>query len=117
MEQNTDATPYLIPHIDIYTPEPLIETEKTDEIDIPHQSPPLHDTKIGITIIHEIILIDFSIKQIMILPSTSASITVYINTNRGQEERTLYMGTAEYLEWTDDAYLYGWIRKNIEKSY
>jgi hypothetical protein len=95
------------------------------ELKTPVDEPPLdiavvpvaHDTKIGITLTHETHLIDFEIKQIMILPSTSANITVYINTDRGQKERTLYMGTVEYLQWADDAFLYSWIKKHIVNSY
>lgn len=75
--------------------------------------PIVHDTKIGVTITTNTFLIDYAIKQIVILPSTSANITVFINTDRGQKERVLYMGTADYLQWADDAFLYGWISKNV----
>jgi hypothetical protein len=79
--------------------------------------PVVHDTKIDFIITHETHLIDFEIKQIIILPSTSANITVYINTDRGQKERVLYMGTVEYLQWADDAYLYSWIKKHIVNAF
>lgn len=93
---------------------PLIETMEPSTLSLP---PPLHDTKIGITIVTETLLIDFTVKQIMILPSTSATITIYINTDKGQIERVMFMGSIDYLQWVDDSFLYGWILKNIKNVY
>lgn len=97
--------------------EPLIYEKKTDDGPPPLDVPVVHDTKIGITITQETHLIDYTIKQIMILPQTSATVTVYINTDKGQLEKVLYMGTVDYLQWADDVFLYGWILKNIKNAF
>lgn len=99
------------------TDEPLIFEKKTNDEPPPLDAPFVHDTKIDITITQKTHLIDYAIKQIMILPSTSANITVYINTDKGQLEKVFYMGTIEYLQWTDDTFLYGWILKSIKNSF
>lgn len=92
--------------------EPLIEMLDTDEI--------IQDAKnnINIDITTTITLYNFEIKHILIIPSTSATITITIHTSHLPVDRIVFLQGESYFAWsTCDDYLYDYIRENIKSIY
>lgn len=95
---------------------PFIETDEP----ILHIEPTKGHTKssIDVTIESSITLYDFEIKQILIVPSTSATLTITIRTSNLPVDRVVYLIGDSYFAWSsDDNYLYDYIRKNIHTIY
>ena len=90
---------------EIYTP--LIEEVNESKI---------NDINIDITT--TITLYDFEIKSILIVPSTSATITITIRTSHLPQDRTIFLQGQSYFDWSScDSYIYDYIRENIKSIY
>lgn len=90
---------------------PLIHTETPPE-------PAKINNSIDFTIESSITLLSFVIDQILIIPSTSASLTITITTTKSPIVRTVHLQGTAYTSWgEDDSYLYDYIRENIKSIY
>ena len=97
---------------------PVREIEKTIYDDLPEPVAVKTKSSINVTIESSITLYDFEIKQIMIVPSTSATLTITIRTSPLPVEKTIYLIGDAYLAWSScDDYLYDYIRENIHTIY
>jgi hypothetical protein len=95
----------------------IIPTKANDE---PEPEPEIKIPKnaINIDITNTITLYDFTIKNILIVPSTSATVLISIRTSSTEQERTIFLVGKAYTDWsTCDDYLYDYIRANIKSIY
>ena len=76
------------------------------------------DLKKNITIIKKSIIEAFEISNVMIIPNTSATISifVYCDDNTLQERIFMLIGK-NYDDYVDDTYLYNYIQTNIEEIF
>ena len=72
----------------------------------------------NITIVKKSILLAYEISSIMLVPNTSATISifVYCDDNTLQEKIFTLIGK-DYNDYVDDNYLYNYIEKNIEQIF
>ena len=72
----------------------------------------------NITIVKKSILLAYEINSIMLIPSTSATISifVYCDDNTLQQKTFMLVGKA-YDDYVDDNYLFNYIDKNIEQIF
>ena len=72
----------------------------------------------NITIIKKSIITGYEINSIMLVPNTSATISifVYCNDNTLQEKIFTLIGK-DYNDYVDDNYLFNYIDKNIEQIF
>lgn len=100
----TDTTPTT-------TPETTTSPETTT-------TPEIAKNSINIDITNSVTLYDFTIKNVLVIPSTSATINIVIRTSHTEQERIVYLVGTAYLSWSaDDNYLYDYIRENIQYIY
>lgn len=91
--------------------EPLIVIEAPTE-------PAKLNNCINKTIESSITLISFVIDQILIIPSTSATLTLTITTSNMPIVRFVHLQGVDYTSWgEDDSYLYNYIIANIDTIY
>ena len=76
------------------------------------------DLKQNITITKKSIIIAYEINSIMLVPNTSATISifVYCDDNTLQQKTFMLTGKA-YDDYVDDNYLFNYIDKNIEQIF
>ena len=66
----------------------------------------------------QIEIIEYQIITVTIVPNTSVTVYLYLfGKNNKIYERLLIIDGQEYLNYTDDSYLYNYINKNIENIY
>ena len=120
--KNDDALDgILIPYIDssppilhVPIPPPFFQISYEDD-DVVGETT---KNSINIIITKKITLIDFVIKEIRIVPSRSATVTIIIHTSYEPCERIVFLEGTDYTNWSsDDDYLYNFIQQNIKTIY
>ena len=109
---------------ELFENEPLPPKIYDEEISPEIYTPPVEEVNeskindINIDITTTITLYDFEIRNILIIPSTSATISITIRTSHLPADRVVFLQGQAYLNWsTDDHYLYDYIRENIKSIY